>query len=634
LFIHARHASIWLVIMSAGFAITGCLPALAQTSPEASALSVASIRSALAQEHALIAAHPHDARNYINLAYTLTDAGAGEQAYAAAAEATRVDPQNAFAFSAQGWVLHHNSIGVDYGNGFDYDGSSRAFQRAIELDPQDLNTRQSSANLLEFNRAGIRYAPDAQLSLAIDAYRYVKQHQPVPQAEVLDNLAFDLFYAGRYDEALAELTGIPTTPQRLGIFLASVAAAKGSAAAITLSNQIPGDEQNRKNALTLAAEGLWNKRLYAQAADLLTASLPDPVDGASIASKIQIFRDLKPFIATSLPASDPRLPVQRLLEKAFTSTLDDASMQGLMSRHSYATDAAWSGALQQSDTVASILLASMKQTGLPRAVVADIVLGTMSVTASSGSRLGTPVRVQLLGLSPLQFFVICEQGTWKLAATGQGSSAVGTQALYLLQSNNADTAQSLLNWYDSLLGSSEQAGDPLSVDLFSRLWAPSARAGAEAPLLAATALTGEANLLQPLVPAILSARDKASTSSRRTDLNQLLATVYLRLHDAPNSLRVASQLLAHYPESITALRLVGQSYERAHNWPAWKALLAERLKSDQDNRQLLLESATEAVAEGDYTRARQAYRHILDGTHGTSEDDTMYAWAQPVRGQA
>jgi tetratricopeptide (TPR) repeat protein len=278
---------------------------LGQTATETSDLSVASVRKALAGEHASIAAHPKNPTDYVNLAYTLTDAGIGEQARTAAVDTTRVAPTSALAFSAQGWVLHHSNIGVDYGSGFDYDGALRAYRKAIELDPHDLDVRQSLANLLEFNPEGVRYAPDAQLPLAIDAYRYVKQHQPVLQADVVDNLAIDLFYAGRYDDAIQELIGLPGTAEHLGIMLASVAACKGSPASIALSNRIEGDEQRRKDALNFAAEGLWNKRLYAQVADLLTASLPDTAKGTAIAAKIQLFRNLKPFTAVNLPASEP-----------------------------------------------------------------------------------------------------------------------------------------------------------------------------------------------------------------------------------------------------------------------------------------------------------------------------------------
>lgn len=598
---------------------------LAQTATETSDLSVTSVRKALAGEHAAITARPKDPKNYIDLAYTLTDAGIEDQARTAAADATRVAPASAFTFSAQGWVLHHNSIGVDYGSGFDYDGAVRAYWRAIELDPQDLDVRQSLANLLEFNHEGVRYAPDAQLSLAIEAYRYVKQHQRIPEADVVKNLAIDLFYAGRYGEALAELAPFTPTPEHLGIILASVAASKGSSASIELSNSIGGDEQRRKDALNFAAEGLWNKRLYPQAADLLTASLPDTSSGA-ISAKIQIFRNLKPFTPANLPASDPRSPVQRLLETTFMRTLNEDTLKELLSRHSFATDAAWKKALLPNNALTEGLLALMKRTGLPRVVVADLVLSRMSITTLPNPGSGTPVRVQVIGLSPMQYFVVSENGTWKMAASGRSGREVGAQALYLLTSGRPEVARPLLDWYYSLLEPSKDEGDPLSGDLFVRLWAPSARAAAEAPTFAAAALTDDATLLLPLVSEIVRAREAMPAGTDRTSLDLLLAAMYLRLQDASNAHLITSRLLQQNPESHVALQLAGQAYARQHDWAAWKALLAKRLQKEPDNRQLLLESAAEASAEGDYPRARQAYQSILDGSHATSADYTMYGW--------
>lgn len=555
MFFQERSASMQFGIIVIGLWCL-CSSGVGQTATETSDLSVASVRAALASEHALIAAHPKDPTNYVNLAYTLTDAGIGEQARTAVAEATRVAPNSGFAFSAQGWVLHHNSIGVDYGSGFDYGGAVRAYRRSIELNPQDLDVRQSLANLLEYNREGVRYAPDAQLPLAIDAYRYVKQHQPVLQADVIDNLAIDLFYAGRYDDAIHELVGLPGTTEHLGIILASVAASKGSSASIAFSSPIEGDEQRRKDALNFAAVGLWNKRLYAQAADLLTASLPN-ANGTAISTKIQLFHNLKPFTSVNLPASDPRQPVQRLLEMTFTGNLNEESTKELLSHHSYTTDVTWSSVSNQDNALAGGLLALMKQTGLPRTVVADIVLGRMTVTALADSGLGTPVRVQVLGASPIQFFVVSEHGAWKIAANSRSSGEAGVQAVYLLKNGTPGSATALLDWRYSLLDHSQEASDPLSGELFTRLWAPT---------------------------------------------------------------------LAQYPDSNVALRLAGRSYGLVHDWPAWKALLARTLQTDPDDRSLLLESANEAEAEGDYVRARQAYQTILNGSLGTPSDSLMYAW--------
>ena len=611
-----------IAVVLAGMTTCG----LAQTAVETSDLSVTSIRRALAKEHAAIAAHPGDPSNYIDLAYTLTDGGMGDKARMAAADATRVAPTAALAFSAQGWVLHHNSIGVDYGNGFDYDGALQAFRRAVELDPKDLDVRQSLANLLEFNRQGVRYAPDAQLPLAIEAYRYVKQHQQPLHADVVDNLSIDLFYAGRYEEAVGELADLPGTVPHLGIILASIAASKGSTAAIAVADHIQGDEQRRKDALNFAAEGLWNKRLYSGAADLLTASLPDSSPGLSIAGKIKLFRDLRPFSESNMQRSDPRWPVQRLLELSLTGTMSENSLKELISRQSFATGTALGHALPQTDALSGSLLALMRKTGLPRIVVADIVLSTLTLSAPAQPGLSTPVRVQAVGLSPAQFFVVSEDGAWKIAAATGNASAVGSQALHLILDGKSEAADKLLTWfYDSLMPS-EDPGDPLSGDLFSRLWAPSAREAMHESLFAAASLANDASRLRPILEDILKDQEKASSESRRTNLDLLLARIYLRLGDAANARAVTSRLLAQHPRSDVALHLSGKSYEIGHDWADWKRLIVKGLEANPGNRQLLLESATEAVAEDDYSRAREAYQTIVSGPRVTSADYTTYAW--------
>ncbi len=619
---HSAQARITAIVAVVLSGISSC--GLAQTATETSGLSATSIRKALAQEHAAIAAHPNDPANYIDLAYTLTDAGMGEQARIAAADATRIAPTVALAFSAEGWVLHHNSIGVDYGSGFDYDGALRAYRRAIELDPKDLDVRQSLANLLEFNREGVRYAPDAQLLLAIEAYRYVKQHQRPLHADVVDNLSIDLFYAGRYEDAVRELAGLPGTVPHLGVTLSSVAASKGSTAAIAVADQIQGDEQRRKDALNFAAEGLWNKRLYPQAADLLTASLPDSASGPSITSKIKLFRDLKPFNENELQRSDPRWPVQRLLKLSLTGTVNESSLKELISRQSQA-GTALRPAVPQTDAMAGTLLALMRKTGLPRVVVADIVLSKLNLTAPAESGLSTPVRVQAMGLPAAQYFVVFEDGSWKIAAATGDASAVGSQALHLLLDAKSEAANKLLNWFYGSLIPSADPNDPLSGELFARLWEPSEREATHASLLAAASLATDASELRPLIPDILKEQEKASSVSRRTNLDLLLAKLYLLIGDGPNAHAVTSRLLAQYPGSFIAVRLAGKSYGLNHDWANWKELVAKRLQVDPANHQLLLESATEAVVEGDYSRARQAYQDILNSSQATSVDYSTYA---------
>jgi cytochrome c-type biogenesis protein CcmH/NrfG len=421
-----------VIALTISISFIAAAPTAAQTASSApSTLDVASVRRSIAEQRALIAAHPNDPANYVNLAYTFMDAGMGDQARRAVADAVRVAPRSAFAFSAQGWILHHNNIGVDYGKGLDYDGSIRAYQKSIELDPRNMDTRQSLANILEFNRDGLRYGPGAQLPLAIEAYRYVKRQKPAVDLDLENNLAIDLFYSGRYDEAAAELESLPYSTERGGVILASIAASKGSSTAVEISNQIGGDEQNRKNALVFAAEGLWKIRKYREAADLLTASLPD-ISAKTTASKIQIFRTLKPYVPEDLPASDPRRPVQKMMEAIFTGTLSESLFADNFSRYPYTTDAEWRAALRQQEAYSGVLYRLMKNAELPQAVVADIVLNNMNILSVPSNGPGFPIHVKVMGAPIINLFVLPEDGQFKIVATDRDDAQIGAAVLHLL----------------------------------------------------------------------------------------------------------------------------------------------------------------------------------------------------------
>lgn len=602
-------------------------PAAAQSPApaEASDLSIAKVRQALTEERAQIAARPKDPEPYVQLAYTLCDAGMGKEARQAISDATRVAPRSAYAFSAQAWILRHNDIGVDFGKGFDYDGALNSYEKAVELDPQDLDIRESLGNLLDHNRDGIEYGPGAQLPLAINVYRYAKRHQSPVQAQTEDNLGLALFYAGHYQEVLDELKHPENTAKRRGLILASVAALQGSAASIELSRSIGGDEQARKDALNAAAEGLWDVQLYVQASELMTASLPDTAEGNAISGRIQLFSGLKPLNSIPYPASDPRRPVQQLVIAMLQNSLSDAVVKDVVSRNSFVTETAWRTGFQEQDQLAGVYSTLTRQTGLPKRVIADLLFSRIKFVAAPNRSDGASVLVQGLGSKPILFFVLPEDGVLKIVATGLSASQVGVQALSLLEQQRSMEAVSLLNWRRSL----EQPGsneDPLGGSLFSHLWTVGKPHDPQTMKVAAASLVQDPTLLRSLAPTMVAAREGAASEDTKAYLDLLLAHTYLKLKDAKNAIEVTDRLLVHFPDSLTAIQLSGRADELSGNWTAWRAILTPQLKEHPDNRGLLLESASEAEAEGNFSRARNAYHTLLESGHAVPADYNTDAW--------
>src|ERR1019366_4799849 len=77
-------------------------------------LSPQAVRKALESQRQAIALHPNDPAVHVALAYTLSDAGMNDLAVAEVRRATEVAPRVAYLYDAQGWVLRHNVVGVDF----------------------------------------------------------------------------------------------------------------------------------------------------------------------------------------------------------------------------------------------------------------------------------------------------------------------------------------------------------------------------------------------------------------------------------------------------------------------------------------------------------------------------------------
>ena len=436
----------------------------AQNTPDAagniSDLDPGMVRHALALGHSNIAAHPKDAAAYIRLAYSLTDAGLNDEAVRVARKATQVDSHSALGYSGLAWVLSHNAIGVQYGKGMDYDGAIAAYRKAIELNPADLDVRGNLADLLEYDRNGVHYSPDSHLNDAIDTLRYIKSHQAEVEQHTEDNLVIDLFYAGRFKEVLLELSNAGPSPTRNGVAVATIAATEGPSAAIAYAGQIGGDEQNKKDALTAGAEGLWNMRLYPQATALLKASLPNPSESRQIIGQIQLFSNLHPYTGPELPDTDPRSPVERLLFFFTTDSMTEAVLEQNVSKQASSGTPHSNSMAQQIKQLSAAFTTLSRQTGLPLVVVRDILLGTLKITIVPSDEPGSRVLAQIAGSAPLSFFVVKEDGSFKIASSAEQSTEVGTEALYLMQHQREDEAKSLLDWKRDLTPM-ENGGDTL-----------------------------------------------------------------------------------------------------------------------------------------------------------------------------
>ncbi len=598
-------------------------------------LSVSNVRATLKDQRAFLAAHPKDPAASVALAYTLSDAGMNDLAIETMNRATEVTPSSALAFSAKAWVLRHNSVGEDFGKGFNYDQTLACYRKAIVLNPNDMDTRQSLAEVLQRNRDGVDYGSGADMAAAIETYHYVKSHSHPVSSLIEENLAIALFYSGLFQEAVTEIASLPpTTPysEKLkAVQVAAVTALHGSAAGIAATADLPTPER-KKESLVFAAEGLWNVRLYSQAADLLSASLPNP-EVKGIAAKVELFRQLKPFHRDELPEGDPRRPVQRLFSGIVLGTLTKNELAECVVPALLRSEGSPEDSLKQIHALTAMLQSLSKKTGLPIAVVEDLILGNLKIRTVDSSQPGARVVLSNAGTGQMQFFILKEQGMLKIASDGSDLAPIGTEALHLLRDGREQEAISLLNWRRDLLTNS-QTKDPLGGSLFGRAWSSGESKGRAAIEMAAASVLSDPAQLKSLLPTAQAEVAREAPEFVHNTSELILARLYLESGDVASGSKLAERMLARYPDSVTAQALMGRAFELNHDWTAWRSLVEKGAANHPQEKAFLLAGVRQAEAEGDFGRAMQQSRKILDSERVDAKDEARYARMSVFAGQA
>jgi tetratricopeptide (TPR) repeat protein/transglutaminase-like putative cysteine protease len=591
-------------------------------------LAAGKIREALAADRALIERHPKDALHHAQFASAYLEAGMGDRALAEAQTATQLDPKSKAAFRMLGWACQFNAIGIQRGQGFDWNCASAAYKKALELDPDDTNTMLNIAILDEYGPAGERYASDAPMAEAIRQYRAVKEKDKATADEYEDNLLFDLLYSGQYKELQADLEKISSSAARNAMGITAAVAQLGGAAGIKAgigrADHLSSGAEARSNALVAAGNQLVHLRLYPEAAEILAAGAEGQSNAAGVTQQIELFKQLTPWKNEYLPATDPRGVVQRMFIAFMTGGINEKSAGELLSRHAYNSDLEWSRNLEKATQSQGMLRINAEKSGTPSNVLLDVIAGHLKFTVTGEDRIGYRVTVQSLGSKPDSYFVSKEDNTYKVVTDGKTFSEVGNAALYLLRSGKEAEARSLLDWMRDLV---HRGGgdDPLSGPLFPRFWTVGDTGGADAIRIAAASLLASTPAIQSLLPAVHAAWEKAA-DPQRTDLGLLLAWGYVETENGPALKAVSSEILQKYPDSYEAIELAWRADALLKDWKSMHQLLDEHIAKHPDDEVLLRQKAFAAEEQGDFVLARATEQLVIDKGKSNANDYNMYAW--------
>ncbi|MES2221942.1 MAG: DUF3857 domain-containing protein [Acidobacteriota bacterium] len=595
-------------------------------------LAEGKIKDALAADKDAVAKNPNSALPHIWLAQALLAVGVGDMARAEADRAVALDPKSPAALITQGWVLEHDLLGNRFGSGFDRSGAIAAYTKAIPVRTEDFDPRFNLAVLDEFNANGVRYASDANLTGAIAIYRELiaddlKKNLPeVSQHRI--NLGYALLYNHDYSQLEKLIPDIPPGINPSALSIAVAVAQKDVSAGLASADHLNLSAEDRNKALLAAGDSLAQLGMYAQAASILSSGIQSGTDAPATARLIAMFKNMHRVPQQSPPVTTPESAVYAQLNLMVSGHPNRAQLTSLLSRHAYSNDAAFQRNLDKNLDGADFLHVVARNTLMSDIILRDVILGSTTFKTSGSDATGYRVISQTIGSAASHYFVVREDGTYRLVADNGDMAEVGNYALYALSHNQPALAKSILDWKRDLLHKGG-GDDPFSGPLLPRFWTvgsvrPDADSS-EAMRVAAIALLSGSMDIQPYLAQIVSARNNA-TGSRQTDFDLLLAKGYVGSGQPKPALRYVNSLLQQEPDSATALELASTAYSMSHDASAMKALLDPRLARRPTDPDLLRVQMSMFAAVHEFAASRKSEQSIIDSGQAVANDYNNYAW--------
>jgi Flp pilus assembly protein TadD len=580
------------------------------------------VREALASYRALVALHPNEAVHHLQVANVLLDAGMGGAAREEARLAVKLEPTSALAQKTLAQILKHDLVGRSMRPGSDLAGAVAAFRAAAKLDPEDNTTLGDLAILLEYDPVGRRYSRQAPLKDAIAEYQRIGQDK-LNQLDLGNNLAYAEFYAGDYAGACK--TAESLNPEPKALIAACIAVEQGEKAGMAEVNKRANDDSSFKDTAHTAGEMLMNVRQYPLAADFLQAgaagdNAAQAMGLASLLRDAHHHEDLK-FENT------PQDLVKRFFLLSMDPDLTVAKLEALSSKSARAVTAK-----QDPDEIKKALEAGrqlnsqLAREGSFLDVTLDILAQAFDPKVEGDDATGYRLKVQIPGGANMTFFVVKEDGAYKLLDTSQEPNNIGWELLERIQAGDLHGAKVLLDWLREDMHL-EGGDDPLGGPVFPRFWTRGAAPDANRMKLAAASLLVASRSTADRGLGILEPALKAATTEHeRQNIEIALCVGYSLKQNFAAQLTAAHALLEQVPESRMAYlnnieALLGlQRYDDAMK------LADDRLKLLENDPDALRSKTQIDTAQGNYAAARVWLEKLSDMGREDAELLNESAW--------
>ncbi|MGA8027000.1 MAG: DUF3857 domain-containing protein, partial [Bryobacteraceae bacterium] len=226
-------------------------------------------------------AAPSNPNPSLRLASAYVQVGAQADAHKIFEEITSKNPKNAAAYARLGWADTHDEFGRPFQPGMNLAEAEKAYEKAIELDPDDKSYVVRLANLYTYTQAGIHYGRSARLDDAIQKFREAGIAE-LPKYDALNEYAGTLLFAKRYDEVKQFFLYPQAENANPAIKLAAIAATGSATDVKEEADFIAPAPDKQKSLLLEAAQFLLLAREYQPAATLFQLVRGSPHGPADI----------------------------------------------------------------------------------------------------------------------------------------------------------------------------------------------------------------------------------------------------------------------------------------------------------------------------------------------------------------
>ena len=587
-----------------------------------SLLNQGKVRDALAAYRSLIALRPQEAVHYLQVARVLLDAGMGEAARAEASKAVELDPSSAVAERTLADILKHDLVGRELRIGSDLKGAADAYRAAARLDPDDHTAQGDLAILLEYDSVGRRYGRLSNMDAAVAEYQKLGQDK-LAELNLPNNLAYALFYDGQPEAAIKAALNL--NPQPAALLAASEAILHGSSAGLAEANKRSSGEAAYKDAAKTGGQMLMNVRQYSLAADFLQtgAGGDNAAQTMGLATMLRGARHHEDLTFSNTPAD----LVKRVFLLSMDPAMTEAKLEALTSRNAQAVmkneDA---DEKKKTLETGKQLNSQLARQDSSLDVTTDIFLQAFDPKGDGNDATGYREKIQIPGGMNVTFFVVKENGAYKLLDTNDKPNAIALEMLDRIKSGDLNGGKVLLDWLreDQHL---EGGDDPLGGPVFPRFWTKGQAADASKMKLAAASILVNTKPTAAQGVAVLEeARKAAATDREKTNIELALVAGYALQDNFTSLLEVSSALLKEVPESklafsenVVALMGLGRFDEAI-------ALADQRLKLLEGDTDALRMKMTIEAGRGNFTAARGFAHKLIDQGKEDAEIWNEIAW--------